>query len=148
MPTPSHCLARSESVSVANPLDGDRNCLTRACQKKKKDLRITAGFWVGALSSTGVGPHQKKTGPDATDTVPKATKPRPKATATRKRPEPHPENKAQKEWGSNRETLAVTGSGRPRFQIQCRSRPGEPLSEHATSGPTPLPPLVTVRAGT
>ena len=70
-------------------------------------------------------PTKRKTGPEATDTDPKAT-------PTRRRPEPHPENTAQKEWGSNRETLTVKGSGRPRLQIQCRSRPGEPLSEHAT----------------
>ena len=43
-------LALPESVSVANPLDGHRNCLTRAC--RTSDLQITAGYWVGALSST------------------------------------------------------------------------------------------------
>ena len=35
----ANSLALSESVSVANPLDGHRNCLTRAsnCAKKKRE---------------------------------------------------------------------------------------------------------------
>ena len=120
--------------------------------------RSTAGFGVGALSSSGVGPHQRKPDQRRRTQTPKATWPRPKATATSRRPKTHPENTVPKvNFGDptvklfhnlKPPRLRLRELERPRLQILCRSRPREILSEHATSDPTPLPPLVTVRAGT
>ena len=45
-------------------------------------------------------------------------------------------------------SASVTGIRASTSWIPCRSRPREILTRHATSDPTPLPPLVTVRAGT
>ena len=140
-------LARSEPVSVANSLDGHRNCLLEPAKKRSSDhchFRGRRPFFFRSWT-----PRKEKH-----DQTP--TSKAPKATATSRRPEPHPENTVQKECSPpvkhfrnlKRPRSRLRESGRPHLQIQCRSRPRELLSKHATSDPTPLPPLVTVRAGT
>ena len=68
--------------------------------------------------------------------------------ATGTAPRKHGPEREEVHRNLKRPRLRLRGSGRPRLQIQCRSRPRELFSEQATSDPTPLPPLVTVRAGT
>ena len=74
-------LALSESVSVANSLNGHRNCLTRA-----------AGFGSVPFLPPELDPHRKETEPEATDTDAKSDQAQTKSdshkqatsTATRK----------------------------------------------------------------
>ena len=95
--------------------------------------------------------QDRESRPQATGNKPQEQPgPDPKATATSRRPEPHTENTAQKVYfGGPTMELTSLESSTPRFLQSGRPRPGFlAVLVHATSDPTLLPPLVTVRAGT
>ena len=77
--------------------------------------------------------HQKRPGPDP--------KRHPHAGNRKRTPKTRPKSlvgPTVKDFRNlKRPRLRSRRSGRPRLQIQCRSRPRELLSEHATSDPTP-----------
>ena len=129
----------------------------------KSDLRITSGFGLVPLFFQS-GTPPKRNGTNGTKGRTRGDRHRPKSDQAQTQSDSHKQatgtaprkHGPEREWGPTvkhfrnlkRPRLRLRISGRPRLQIQCRSRPRELLSEHASSDPTPLPPLVTVRAGT
>ena len=157
-------LARSDSVSVANPLDGSRNCLTRAIEVISGSLPVlrSVPFSLGPqyrpvsrLSQARTPQKRNRTGKTGHgQRTPRATRPRPKATATSRQPEPH--NAAQKiNFGGPIRKL-FPHSKRPRLGFWNQGAhvlDSVPFSSTRTldqaCNPRPdTPPPVTVRAGT